>query len=167
MLHGSKVTLKPATLKNASTFVQWFKDPEVIKYTTILPLSLKDEIEWLRKVKRNKDEEIWSIFVDGKLIGNTGAHDLKNKDRHFTVGLVIGNKNYWGKGYGTDAFQTLIKYLLKNKKAKKLILDVRTKNKSAIKVYKKCGFKIIKKIKKLWEREGKEYDCFLMELTNS
>lgn len=165
-IKGEKIYLKPISVNHAKTFIKWFDDPEVIKYTIIKPMTLAEEIKWIKERKENKKDEIWCIFIKttGELIGNVGAHNLDNPNKYFNVGIVIGKKKYWGKGYGTDAFKTLIKYLFEKKRARKLILDVRRENKAAIQVYKKCGFKIVKKFNKFWERERKEYGCYMMEL---
>ena len=131
-------------------------------------MSLEGEIEWIKKINREKKEEIWSIYAkeNNKLIGNVGVHALDNPDRFYIVGIIIGEKNYWGKGYGYDAFQTIVKYAFEKKKANQLVLDVCTENKTALRIYEKCSFKITRTFRKFWEREGKEYDCYEMKLPN-
>jgi RimJ/RimL family protein N-acetyltransferase len=166
ILKGEKVYLKPLSLDYAKTLTKWVNDPEVIKFTIIKPLTLKEEKKWIIKTMKSDKEFIFNIFLkeNNELIGNTGYISQDDKDKNFVLGLFMGEKKRWDKGYGTDAFKTLVNYLFKKRKAKKLILDVRVENKPAVRVYEKCGFKIVRKFKKFWERENKNYYCYLMEL---
>lgn len=166
ILQGEKVYLTPVSLEHAKTYTKWINDPEVTRYTSIKPLSLEEEKKYIKKVQKSKTDEIFSIFSKDtdKLIGNVGCHNLEDPDQNFEMGIIIGEKDCWGKGYGTDAFKTAIQYLFNEKKAKKLTLDVCTENKAAIRVYEKCGFEEKNKFKKVFPRGGAEKDCYYMEL---
>ncbi len=84
------------------------------------------------------------ITVGGQTIGHISLSKRSNNWHETQV--VIGEKKYWSKGYGQEAFQILIK---KAKKIdiSKIYLEVRPTNTRAIRAYVKCGFRAIKIIK--------------------
>jgi RimJ/RimL family protein N-acetyltransferase len=168
-LEGGKIYLKPSSVKYAEVYTKWINDPDVIRHTTIVPVTLEEEMKWLKKRETDKTEEVFSIFTkeDDTIIGNVGCHELDNPDRNFVLGIIIGEKEYWGKGYGTDAFKTIIKYMFDERNANKLSLDVFAGNKAAKHVYEKCGFKEVGKIKKMNPRTESEVECYKMELTRA
>ena len=145
-LKGDKIYLKPISVKHAEVFLKWINDPEVNKYMIGLKIAqtIEEEIEWIKKIQDDPNEEVWSIFKknNDKLIGNVGFHELDNSDHNFRIGIVIGAKEEWGKGYATDAFKVAKKYLKEEKNAKKINLTCHFNNAGAQKVYKKSGFEI-------------------------
>lgn len=166
-LEGEKIYLKPAALKYAKIYNKWTNDPDVIRYTTIMPGTLEDSKKWIKEKEKVNADEIFSIFLkeDDTIIGNVGCHNLDDPDNNFILGIIIGEKEYWGRGLGTDAFKTIIRYMFEIKNANTVSLDVFVANATAQRVYEKCGFKKIKKIKKPLERENMEVECILMQLT--
>jgi RimJ/RimL family protein N-acetyltransferase len=76
---------------------------------------------------------------------------------------MIGKKDYWGKGYGSDVIKSIINFSLSNLKIAKIILNVYSYNKRAIKVYKRFGFKIIQIQNKDHFYDGKFWDTLVME----
>jgi len=161
-----KTYLKPLSLDHAEVYAKWTNDPMVNKYTAFHRFTLEQKTEWIKEKLKSDKEEVLSVFVgeNNKLIGTVGIHGLDNKDGVYLLWIVIGEKEYWGNGYGHDAFSALINHAFSQRKAKKLVLDVRVENEVAIKMYQRCGFKITKKIKKFSERDRVEYDYYYMEL---
>jgi RimJ/RimL family protein N-acetyltransferase len=144
---------------NAEIYVRWLTDPEVNKYLMAANFNLEEEKKWLRDILKNPNEELFNIFADGKLIGNMGAHDLQNAEKFFEIGIMIGEKEYWDKGCGTEAIKQMLKHLFEEKNAAKIYLRVRIENDRAIKCYEKCGFKIAAS-----EKNSKGEDDYIMEI---
>jgi len=86
------------------------------------------------------DEEIYAIEVDGNHIGNVGLHGIDRANRKASLGIVIGEKEYWSKGLGTDAMATVLRYAFERLRLHKVNLDVMDYNERAIRVYERCGF---------------------------
>ena len=125
-LEGEKIYLKPLGLQHAAKFMEWTRDPEVIKFTSFKPPeTVEEEEEYIKTRDHNKDL-IFCIYLkeNNKLIGTVGAHNLDNPEKNYAVGLFIGDKTEWGKGYGTDVFKTWTKYLFEELSAKKFWLTV-------------------------------------------
>ena len=167
-LVGEKVYLEMSRVENAETYVKWIYDPDILRFTTIVPMDLEAETEYI-KSRNPETDEVWSIYLkeNDKLIGNVGAHKLDNPDKNFGIGIIIGEKDEWWKGYATDAFDVLIKYLFEEKGAKKLNLTVYPDNAAARAIYKKVGFKEIRHEKQPNKREGTEDEVIYMELEPS
>lgn len=150
-LEGEKIYLKPFTVEHAENFVRWSHDTEVCRFLTVQPKTMKEELEFIKNREKEDDSDIiFAIHLkeNNKHIGNCGLHISKIKELPDvkTVGLMIGEKNEWGKGYGTETMKTLLKYV-KDKGNKEVYLSVHVDNISAINCYKKCGFEIYAKEK--------------------
>lgn len=141
VLKGKRVKLQPIQLADAPDFVRWFGDKKVVIYLLRqTPITLAKEKEWIKKTLRAKDKIIWSIFNEnGKIIGNTGLTiDAKNKAAG--LGIMIGEKNEWGKGYAGECLKLIGDFVFRKLKYNRLELDVYMKNKRALRVYEKAGF---------------------------
>lgn len=129
-------------MSDAQNFFKWMSDPDVNKFTTRKSISLKEEEEWINNLPKRKSDKVFSIDTsEGKHIGNTGLHQIKKEDRNAVLGVFIGNKNYWNKGYGKDVITTLLNYGFNKLKLHRVDLSVYDYNKRAINLYKKLGFK--------------------------
>jgi len=171
-LEGERIYLKPFTKEYAADWVRWTQDEEITRYSVMRPYTMEEELKFCEEREKNPDpnELTFSIFLkeNNKIIGNCGIHRSKNKklpDKTF-VGLIIGEKDEWGKGYGTDVTKTLLKYIKEEMGKTEVFLNVDIPNIAAIKCYEKCGFKIYKK-EKAPERVNSNGEHYIMraELT--
>src|SRR5512136_2224663 len=107
---GKKVRLRAIERSDIPAFVRWFNDPEVTQYlVTYMPMSQVQEERWFEAQLEQHDGFILGIeTLDGKLIGNLGLVHIDWKNRRAGLGVVLGEKEYWGQGYGTDAITTLL-----------------------------------------------------------
>ena len=69
-------------------------------------------------------------------------------NKSMELGIMIGKKNYWDKGYGTDSVNTMIKFIFNNTDFSKIYLHTLKWNTLAQQAFIKCGFKIIREIQK-------------------
>jgi RimJ/RimL family protein N-acetyltransferase len=130
-------------LTATGTSIQWFSDPDVHKFLSRKRITLKEERQWIRslKKKKNKERHFAIDTFDHVHIGSIGLI-LNHQDRRGRLGIVIGDKNYWNKGYGTDAIACILKYGFTKLHLHRIDLTVFDYNKRAIRVYKKLGFKV-------------------------
>ncbi len=96
--------------------------------------------------------------LDGKHIGNCVYYDINETKGKAELGIMIGNRDYWDKGYGTDAVSTLVSYILRETKLKRIYLKTLNWNTRAQRCFKKCGFNSYDHL----NRDG--YSFVLMEL---
>jgi len=171
ILKGKKIVLKPLKLSQAENFLRWFKDGKVTKFLSadFRDLNLKKEKEFIKKSNNNKTEIRWAIYTkDGRHIGSTGLHQI-DKKVHFkaTWGIVIGDKNYWNKGLGTDVLKTVLKFCFSDLKLNRLELGVFPLNKGGRRCYEKCGFKIEGIKKQSFYKNSKFLDEIVMGIIKS
>ena len=77
---------------------------------------------------------------DGTHIGNISLHDASPENRGAGLGMLIGEKAYWSKGYGSDALRTLLRFAFEEMNLHRVELDVYDFNARGIASYRKCGF---------------------------
>ena len=123
-------------------FAKWWRDEELIDLTSGDHSPLMDE-----EIKRQVDdmaEDIkshhWLIKADGEAIGHINLN--QKDDNSVEMQIVIGEKNYWGKGIGTEAISLVVSEA-KKLGYKKINAEVRPENKRALRLYEKMGFKKI------------------------
>ena len=105
MIRGERIRLRAIEREDIPAFVRWFNDPEVRHYLEMyLPMSKAGEEQWFEAHLKDESSQIFAIETDeGELVGNIGLGDLDWKNRSATLGIVIAEKEYWGRGYGSDA----------------------------------------------------------------
>lgn len=84
------------------------------------------------------------ILIDDTAIGQINYNEIDRKNNSVELDILIAEDKYKNKGYGTDALQTLSKYLFLAMDIQKCWIDVVDKNPRAIRAYQKAGFLITK-----------------------
>ena len=110
-LKGKKVVLRPLRKESdLETCLRWINDPEINQFIAMyLPISKQQEEEWFDGLSKKQNDIIFAIeTLQGIFIGNIGLHQINWKDKTATTGAIIGEKEYWNQGYGTDAKMTLL-----------------------------------------------------------
>lgn len=169
MLEGEKVRLRPIEREDLPRFVRWFADPEVRRHLLVyLPFSLTQEERWYEelqeRLRRSESVVLALETLDGLHIGNIGLHEIDWKNRHAELGIVIGEKAYWGQGYGTDAIRTLLRLAFEEMNLHRVYLVVDEDNLRAIRCYEKCGFREEGRLREAVFREGQYHDQLVMSV---
>ena len=160
ILKGKRVTLRPLELKDAPLYVRWFHDKDVTRHLAMQErLTLRKEKKYIRDLVKKKDRFNLAIITeDGRYIGASGAN-LYPKDKRAAIGIFIGEKSVWGKGYATETLTLVADYLFKKLGYRRVELEVSMHNKRALHVYEKIGFTLegIKR-KSHWNIITKKFD---------
>jgi len=107
------------------------------------------------------------IFSNLFGVGNCGFINIDNLNQKSEIGIFIGNKNFWNKGYGTEALSLLLDFGFKVLNLHNISLRVVSFNPRAIKVYEKIGFKIIGKMRESILMGNERYDMIYMDILNN
>ena len=75
-------------------------------------------------------------------------YDIDNRRRETELGIMIGDRAYWSKGYGTDAVDTLLKYIFTETHMKRVYLHTLDWNERAQKSFGSPGFRQVKRVRK-------------------
>ncbi len=165
-LEGKKVNLRPVKEEDAEKFIQWVNDQEVTQYLIMfMPITLMQEKEWVKNVSC-KDNELFLVIEtkDGEAIGTTGFHQINWKDRNASHGIMIGNKKYWGGGFGTEAGMLLFNYAFQELGLNKINSNLIGYNERSLRYHLGCGFKIVGRMRKQVFRKGSFHDQIFVDL---
>ncbi len=168
-IEGQRLYLRPLREEDASSeYLSWLNDLEIKKYLESPPITEVGQIrDYIHKQRENPNSLFVGIFdkQTGQHIGNVKLEPINWEEKVAVFGTLIGNKQYWGRGYGQEATRLMVDYGFRELGLKKITLGVIEYNVRAINCYKKVGF-TIKEIKpQALEHEGKKYDNAVMEIT--
>jgi len=141
-LKGRRVVLRPVLREDIPDLLSFVNDAEVSRYVLrYFPVSEASEEKWVNEIANNSPNQfVLSIVADDHVIGTMGLHDIKWKDRVAITGAMIGDKKYWGLGYGTEAKMLLLKYcfdVLNLRKIKSAVIEF---NERSHHYALKCGY---------------------------
>lgn len=163
-LVGKIVNLRPLSKNDVSDMTRWINDPEIRELVSfVFPKTEKQEEEWVNKLGSDEKNIVLGIETkDHKFIGLMGLHEINWISRTCTTGAVIGEKEYWGKGYGTDAKMQVLNYAFNTLNFHKVCSSVIVYNKRSLHYSLHCGYKIEGRRKRQHFKNGKYWD--LIEL---
>jgi len=162
---GKKCYLSPMDINDAEQYTAWVNDMELARFLTFYNkmIGAESEREFLRHLSAEHNYAIVTQKGD-RLIGNCGFMNLDNYNRTAEAGIFIGEKESWGKGFGTEALSLLIGYGVDYLNLRTVFLRVNDFNERARRSYEKIGFREIGRRRKCILMEGREYDQIYMDL---
>lgn len=158
--------MSPRNVEDVEIFTEWMNDFYITDYTgrSYQTLTLQEEKEYLEN--KQNDKNVFAIIdiQTDEMIGTVGLHNIDHINRTATLGIFIGNKNYWSKGYGTEAIRLILDFGFNYLNLNNIHLDLMEFNQRALKCYEKCGFKEIGRRRKCKFINGKYYDSISMDI---
>ena len=145
MIINSKIILRDKRLADAPDDYTWGTDPELAHldaappFTTTFARYLSDYTNQLRYLPLIRHQFAIDT-LEGKHIGNCAYYDVDETKGEAELGIMIGDRNCWDKGYGADAVTTLVSYIFQQINLKRIYLKTLDSNKRAQKCFQKCGF---------------------------
>lgn len=146
-LAGEQIRLRAIERSDAERCYGWFNDRDVTEHLGVrFPMSYATEQEWAERASAANSYTSVQFAIEiaesGEHIGNCGMHDVSPLDRSAGVGIAIGAKEHWGRGYGTDAMRTLITFGFRDMNLRRIMLLVDEDHPGAIKSYERVGFQL-------------------------
>ena len=167
-LVGKKCYLSPCSVEDASKWTEWDNDLEVaipLGDEVYCPTSEEKQKQILEDIIKKQSHIFNIVSLDNdELIGRCMFFALSQIDRCAMLGIVIGEKEYWDKGIGTEAAGLLLDYGFNILNLNSVMLGVFEFNKRAIRSYEKLGFKRIGNRRQGRIIAGKKYDVVLMDI---
>ena len=140
---GKKCYLSPIDENDAEKFTEWLNDLEMTQYLSAMYpriINVQNEKGFLEKLAKEHNYSIIDL-KSNELLGNCGFTNIDHINQTSEVGIFIGKKDYWNKGYGTEALSLLMDYGFKALNLHNIFLRVVSFNERGIHAYKKIGFK--------------------------
>ena len=157
--------------KDAQRFASWGRDSEYARLLDSDPVriwSAGQAKEWIEKQQKADGFEGIEFMIrtlDGdKTIGFVGLDGISWHNGNSWVGIGIGDRQNWGKGYGTDAMRIIARYAFEELGLHRLTLNVFAYNTRAIRAYEKNGYVVEGRAAEVIHREGKRWDMVYMGL---
>ena len=163
---GEKVILREKRIGDAPKDYEWRVDEELARLDATRPLrmSYADFQRFSQEEMGYPSPRSKRLAIDthdGTHIGNIMYYDIDLRRKESELGIMIGDRDYWGKGYGTDSVDSLLGHIFINTEITRVYLHTLEWNERARKSFAKSGFKEVKKVR----RSG--MDFVLMEIWRS
>jgi RimJ/RimL family protein N-acetyltransferase len=192
MIFGERIRFRGVERDDLPAINKWINDPEVRQgIGNYLPSSMVDEEDWFEEMRKHPadehnlaievripgervglpdvkpgepamegDEEHW------KLIGSCKFFNLDQHNRSSEFGIMIGDKSYWKREYGTEAVRLMVKHGFHTLNLHRIFLRVLETNPRAIRAYEKAGFIHEGRQRQAEFRDGKYFDMLVMSMLN-
>ena len=160
---GERVLLREKSPADIADDYRWRSDPELSQLDAGSPIRMSfgaferysmDEMNY----PATRSKRLSVDTVDGAHIGNVMFYDIDMRKRQAELGIMIGDKDYWGRGYGTETVDLLLDHMFGEYPFERVYLHTLAWNRRARKSFHKSGFKDVKAV-----RKG-PYDFILMEI---
>ena len=147
MLKGKLVLLRPVRRSDIQHFLKWYNDPEVTQYLAMyLPMTEMAEEKWIERLADRATTDVIFLIeaIEGEStrpIGSTGLHGISPKNHNATFGIAVGEKEYWSRGYGTEAARLLVKYGFEQLNLHRIGSGAIAFNERSIRMHLRIGFR--------------------------
>ncbi|MCO6452231.1 MAG: GNAT family N-acetyltransferase [Caldilineales bacterium] len=166
MLYGPRVTLRAISPDDLPRLNAFNNDIEVELAgggDPPMPQSLtRLEAEFNGSTGGGRDGTSFAIEADGLFIGQCALFNLDVVARRAELGITIGDKDYWGQGYGREAVQLLVDYGFRHHNLRRIWLEVHARNQRAFRAYLACGFVEEGRLRKHVWSDGSYDDLVIM-----
>ncbi len=170
-IEGDLVALGPLRRDLLPLYQHWINDLGTMRTLGLPPhpMTSKREQDWYDRQSKAEDDVPFTIYERKTLrpIGNSGLHGVDHRNRTATFGIVIGESECRGKGYGTEATSLMLDYAFSALGLHNVMLTVLEFNPAGIRAYEKAGFKEIGRRRRCRMRGGKMWDEIYMDCLSS
>ena len=145
MLRGKRIILRSINRADLSHLCEFNNDVEVELAgggDPPIPQTLaRLEADFDQDTARGgRDGASFAIETEGTLIGQCALFNVNHTAQTCELGITIGDKSYWGQGYGREAINLLLDYAFRLRNVRKVWLTVNGSNERAVHAYRACGF---------------------------
>lgn len=142
-LYDDAVALRSLADSDAPTLARWTNEQAVIHYLGFAGgLSPDEETAYIARMRQSHTDKVFVIVrrEEGRPIGMTGLHGISAVNRHATFGILLGERDCWGQGYGTAACRLICDFGFNRLNLHRIDLSVFAINARGIRSYEKVGF---------------------------
>ncbi len=166
-IEGERVALGPLRRDLLPLYQRWINDPSVVRtvWASLRPLLLEDEQQWYDQKIGATDTVLFQVYIrDGwRPIGNAGLLELEHQHGVAEFGIMIGEKDCWDQGYGTEATRLILDYAFNVLGLHNVMLSVYDFNYRGVRAYEKAGFKVIGRRRQALRLGHERHDVILMD----
>ena len=141
VLEGAAVRLRPVRVEDLDHVISLISDSSLAQVRAVprAPVTREEEKQWLASRPPN-ERRLTIETLQGDYLGAAGLHGIDFVDRNAEVGMVIAEERNWGKGYGGEALQLLVRLAFRSLGLHRVYLRVHAYNERALRLYQRAGF---------------------------
>ena len=142
ILQSEHIQLKTLTYRDVSQkYVDWMNDPDVTRYTEsrFQKHNMESVKDYVKAISGSSEDYLYGIYEDGDHIGNIKLHANMHHNLG-DIGILIGDKTKWGRGYATEAIRALTRHGLETLEMHKISAGIYSNNQGSIKAFKAAGY---------------------------
>ena len=168
---GEKVYLRGIEESDAEgPYLDWLNDVEVTRFLETagrFPTSKESLLDYIRSMAQSDQDVLFGIhdITTDELIGTSHLGPINWVTRISPIGIMIGNKKLWGKGYASEAIELVVGYAFRRLNLHKVTAGAAAINQGSVKAFEKAGFKIEGRAKSQVLLDGEYYDSQYLGLT--
>lgn len=144
MIEGTLINLRALEPDDAPLFYRWFNDAEVMRLSggeAFPAFSMAAEESFIQDAQNDKTTRHYTITLkDGTPIGNCSLRNFDHRARSCELAITIGNKAYWGQGYGGETLELLLRIAFDSLNMHKVWLGCFDFNERGLRAYRRVGF---------------------------
>ena len=161
-IDGERIYLRQMREEDAPYVVKWRTDPEIRKWMfNQEELTMESHMNWFRqRSQSNRVDFVICNKITNECIGTLNVINIENQRAE--AGKMLGNKEYWGRGYAKEAFRLWLNYGFENLGFKKIYVRTMINNTPNIKLNEKLGFKTSEET--VVSYNNRTYDVVVMEI---
>ncbi|MBL7943675.1 MAG: GNAT family N-acetyltransferase [Flavobacteriales bacterium] len=142
---GKLVALRPVTAADANErYLRWLNDPEVVKHLETVPQPYTMEMlkQYIAGVIGHPGNYFFMLIdkSTGREIGTMRLHNVNRHHGTCNIGIMIGERDLQGKGFGTDAYHTGIRFAFESLGLRKIWEAVNARNTASLAMFARLGF---------------------------
>jgi len=167
-LEGEFVVLRRHVPENLKAFERWYADPEVARLTRYQDGPMRrEEIERFFAARVVGHDSLALAIHErggGRLVGTCAFSQLDGENGSALYHITIGEKDAWGRGYGTEATRLMLEHAFGTLNLHRVALAVFEFNERAIRAYRACGFVVEGRARQAIWRDGRWWDEITMSV---
>ena len=167
-IEGDLVALGPLRRDLLPTYHRWINDFATLRTLAAVPrpMTMEQELAWYERVAAGGPEAVhFTIYerATGRPIGNTELHGIDHRNRSAEFGILIGEPDARGRGYGTEAVRLVLDYAFVALGLHNVMLTVYEFNLAGRRAYEKAGFREIGRRRQARLMGGRLWDEVFMD----
>ena len=171
IIQGERIYLRPLRLADIEgNYPKWFDDPEVCKHNDHIPFTKtkQDFIDYVNKVSNSKNDYVFAICdkENNKHVGNISLQKINHNYKNAEMAVIIGERDYWGKGIGREAWQLVMNYGFDVLKLHRIYCGTHEENFGMQKIALACGMEYEGRLKHAMFKNEKYADVLLYGAIN-
>ena len=170
-IEGELVALGPLRREHIPLYLRWINDFGTTRTLGVppRPMTLEQETTWYEHAAVDDARTGFTIYerATGRAIGNCGLHEVDLANRRTIVGIMIGEPDARGHGYGTEAMRLLLDYAFTVLGLHSVMLTVFEYNSAGRRCYEKVGFREMGRRRQSRWHNGRFWDEIHMDILTS